>query len=154
MSKELSKNAQKFLQDNKNKKIVFTNGCFDILHPGHVTYLNMAKALGDLLFVGLNSDASIKSIKNPDRPINNEQDRKFMLENLKAVDCVELFSESTPLELIKLVRPSFLVKGGDWPVNTIVGHDFVTAYGGLVKTLTFVEGLSTTSFIEKLQGKK
>jgi len=150
----MTKALDTFLKENRNKKIVFTNGCFDILHRGHITYLNMAKALGDLLFVGLNSDASVKSIKNPDRPINNEVDRKFMLESLKAVDFVEIFNESTPLELIKLVKPNYLVKGGDWPVHTIVGHDFVTSYGGVVQTLTFVEGESTTQFIAKLQGKK
>jgi rfaE bifunctional protein nucleotidyltransferase chain/domain len=116
----------KFLEVNKGKKIVFTNGCFDILHRGHVTYLNQAKSLGDLLVMGMNSDASVKRLKGPERPINKELDRKFVLENLKSVDFVEIFTEDTPLELIKLVKPSILVKGGDWTIDKIVGGKEVT----------------------------
>ncbi len=147
---KLSEAASQFLQENSDKKIVFTNGCFDILHGGHVAYLNEAKSLGDLLVVGLNSDASVKRLKGETRPINNEQERKFVLENLKAVDLVEIFNEDTPLELIKLIKPNLLVKGGDWAINQIVGSDFVLENGGQVKSLKFVDGLSTTGTIEKI----
>lgn len=134
------------------KKTVFTNGCFDILHAGHVTYLAQARALGDLLFVGLNSDSSVKSLgKGPDRPIQNEGDRALILASLKAVDFVCIFSESTPLELIKQVKPHVLVKGGDWKASQIVGSDFVLAQGGVVKSLPFVEGRSTSSILEKVR---
>jgi len=149
----LTEEAKLFLEKNKGKKIVFTNGCFDILHPGHVSYLNCAKAEGDLLIVGLNSDSSVKRLKGDDRPINDELSRKFMLENLKAVDFVEVFSEDTPYELIKATRPAVLVKGGDWAIEDIVGHDLVTVNGGTVKSLRFIEGHSTTSLIKEIQGK-
>ncbi len=143
--------AQKFIEKNKNKKIVFTNGCFDILHVGHVSYLNQAKSEGDLLFIGLNSDSSVKRLKGEERPINNEMDRKFVLENLASVDFVEIFDEDTPIELIKQVRPSVLVKGGDWAIDQIVGYDFVQRDGGVVKSLTFIKGYSTTSTISKMR---
>lgn len=146
----LSKKTQSFIEVNKGKKIVFTNGCFDILHAGHVTYLNEAKSLGDLLVVGLNSDASVKRLKGESRPINNEEERKFLLENLKAVDCVEIFEDDTPLNLIKEIKPSLLVKGGDWEISQIVGSDFVISNGGEVKSLKFVDGLSTTGTIERI----
>ena len=137
---------------NAGKKIVFTNGCFDILHAGHISYLNEAKSLGDCLIVGLNSDNSVRSLnKGPERPINNQIDRKFVLENLKAVDLVEIFDQETPLELIKMVRPNLLVKGGDWQVEQIVGHEVVLAYGGEVKSLAFKDGYSTTGLIKKLK---
>ena len=126
----LSSEAREFLQKNAVKKIVFTNGCFDILHSGHVMYLNEAKAQGDLLFVGLNSDASVKRLKGEERPINSEIDRKIVLENLKAVDFVEIFNEDTPLELIQAVSPMMLVKGGDWSADQIVGSDHVLKNGG------------------------
>jgi len=148
---QLSKEAEKFLKENSDKKIVFTNGCFDILHSGHISYLNDAKALGDLLFIGLNSDSSVKGLKGDERPINDEQERRFILENLKAVDFVELFSDETPIELIKKVKPDFLVKGGDWAVEQIVGHDFVQKNGGIVKSLPFKDGFSTTNIIEKIK---
>lgn len=141
----------KFLEENKGKKIVFTNGCFDILHRGHVTYLNQAKSLGDLLVMGMNSDASVKRLKGPERPINKELDRKFVLENLKSVDFVEIFTEDTPLELIKLVKPSILVKGGDWTIDKIVGGKEVISWGGEVFSLSFVDGYSTTGIIQKIQ---
>lgn len=141
----------KFLEVNKGKKIVFTNGCFDILHRGHVTYLNQAKSLGDLLVMGMNSDASVKRLKGPERPINKELDRKFVLENLKSVDFVEIFTEDTPLELIKLVKPSILVKGGDWTIDKIVGGKEVISWGGEVFSLSFVDGYSTTGIIQKIQ---
>lgn len=142
-------NELKSLKES-GKKIVFTNGCFDILHTGHVSYLNEAKSCGDILVIGLNSDASIKRLKGETRPVNNEADRKFVLENLKAVDFVFIFEEDTPLKLIKEVNPNVLVKGGDWKVEQIVGSDFVMANGGEVKSLQFVKGYSTTNIIEKI----
>jgi rfaE bifunctional protein nucleotidyltransferase chain/domain len=142
---------ENFLENNKGKKIVFTNGCFDILHKGHVTYLNEAKKLGDLLLVGLNSDASVKRLKGPERPINNELDRQFVLSQLKAVDFVEIFDQDTPLELILKVKPTILVKGGDWKIEQIVGAKEVLASGGDVFSLNFVDGYSTTSIIHKIQ---
>jgi rfaE bifunctional protein nucleotidyltransferase chain/domain len=148
----LSKEAKTFLSNNKEKKIVFTNGCFDLIHSGHITYLTEARALGDILFVGINSDKSVKQLKGPSRPINNQDERKFILQSLRCVDFVEIFNEETPYELIKVVRPKILVKGGDWKVDQIVGHDIVTAYGGKVLSLTFLPGLSTTATIEKIQG--
>ena len=145
-----SKNLQGILKSFKGKKIVFTNGCFDILHAGHVAYLNEAKSQGDVLIVGLNSDSSVKRLKGEQRPINSEKERKFVLENLKAVDAVFLFEEDTPLNLIKEVSPNVLVKGGDWKVEQIVGSSFVLGNGGEVKSLTFVDGFSTTNTIEKI----
>ncbi len=146
-----SKSLETFLNQNQGKKIVFTNGCFDILHKGHVTYLNEARKLGDLLLVGLNSDASVKRLKGPERPINNELDRQFVLSQLKAVDFVEIFDQDTPLELILKVKPSILVKGGDWKIEQIVGAKEVLASGGEVFSLNFVDGYSTTSIIHKIQ---
>lgn len=141
----------KFLEANKDKKIVFTNGCFDILHRGHVTYLNQAKSLGDLLVMGMNSDESVKRLKGPERPINKENDRKFVLENLKSVDFVEIFTQDTPLELINTIKPSVLVKGGDWTIDKIVGAREVISWGGEVFSLSFVDGYSTTGIIQKIQ---
>jgi rfaE bifunctional protein nucleotidyltransferase chain/domain len=150
----LSQEAKKFLSASKGRKVVFTNGCFDILHAGHISYLNDAKRCGDVLFIGLNSDESVGRLKGKDRPVNDQVARKFLLENLKSVDFVEIFDEDTPLELIRAVRPDVLVKGGDWKVPEIVGSEFVIANGGEVKSLHFVEGLSTTEFIHSLQGRK
>ena len=146
-----SQALDKFLEDNKDKRIVFTNGCFDILHRGHVTYLTEAKKLGDLLLVGLNSDASVKRLKGPDRPINTETDRQYVLSQLKSVDFVEIFNEDTPLNLILKVKPKILVKGGDWKIDQIVGAKEVLADGGDVFSLNFVDGYSTTSIIHKIQ---
>lgn len=140
-----------FLEKNKTKKIVFTNGCFDILHRGHVAYLNEAKSCGDLLILGLNSDASVKELKGPERPVNSEQDRKFVLENLRSIDFVEIFNEQTPLSLIKTIKPNILVKGGDWAIEQIVGSKEVIAAGGEVYSLNFVDGFSTTNIIEKIK---
>lgn len=134
-----------------NKKVVFTNGCFDLLHVGHVRYLKQARSLGDLLVVGLNTDASVKKIKGPTRPIQNEDDRGEILSSLECVDLVTLFDEPTPIELIQKVKPDFLVKGGDWKPETIVGFDFVSGYGGKVMSLNFIDGRSTTKIIEKAQ---
>lgn len=133
----------------ENKKIVFTNGCFDLLHIGHVTYLEEAKKLGDILIVGINTDNSVKKLKGPTRPIQNENDRCSILAALKAVDHTILFDEETPLQLIEKIEPDVLTKGGDWPVDKIVGSSFVLARGGQVKSLNFVDGKSTTSIIEK-----
>lgn len=151
---QLSKETIQFLEKNRGKKIVFTNGCFDILHLGHVEYLNEAKAQGDVLIVAINSDESVRKLKGPDRPVNNEHDRGLMLLNLKAVDCVQVFTEQTPLEIIKLIKPNVLVKGGDWKPEQIVGSDFVLANGGEVKSLMFKEGYSTSNLIKAVQGKK
>lgn len=137
----------------KNKRVVFTNGCFDILHPGHVAYLNEARAQGDVLVIGLNSDASVKRLKGQDRPVNNQADRRYMLLNLRAVDYVLIFEEDTPYELIKAVKPQVLVKGGDWKPEQIVGSDLVLASGGEVKSLQFIDGHSTSKIISKVQGR-
>lgn len=134
---------------NQHKKIVFTNGCFDLLHIGHVSYLEEAKKLGDILVVGINSDASVSKLKGPTRPIQNEQDRSRILAALKSVDHTVIFTEETPLNLIKAVKPDVLVKGGDWKPEQIVGSDFVLANGGSVKSLNFVDGKSTTAIIKK-----
>jgi rfaE bifunctional protein nucleotidyltransferase chain/domain len=150
----LSQETIDFLKKNNGKKIVFTNGCFDILHLGHVEYLNEAKAQGDVLIIGLNSDDSVKRLKGPDRPVNNENDRLLMLLNLKAVDCVQIFNEDTPLEIIKMIKPNVLVKGGDWKPEQIVGSDFVLASGGSVRSLLFKSGYSTSHLIKSVQGKK
>ncbi len=146
-----SPSLDQFLSQNKDKRIVFTNGCFDILHKGHVTYLNEAKKLGDLLVIGLNSDASVKKLKGPERPINNELDRQFVMSQLKAVDFVEIFTEETPLNLILKVKPKILVKGGDWKIEQIVGGKEVVQMGGEVYSLNFVDGYSTTNIINKIQ---
>ncbi len=132
------------------KKIVFTNGVFDIIHRGHVAYLNEAKALGDFLIVGLNADASVKRLKGDSRPVNKENDRKFVMENLKAVDGVIIFTEDTPLNLISKIIPDILVKGGDWKEDQIVGSDIVKQNGGKVFSLKFVNEYSTTGVIEKI----
>ncbi len=147
-------NLEKFNQDRVGKKVVFTNGCFDILHRGHVTYLNEAKSLGDILVIGINTDKSVKRLKGEDRPVNGEADRAFMLLNLKAVDYVFYFEENdNPYELIKKIQPDILVKGGDWPVEQIIGHDIVLSNGGEVKSLRFEDGYSTTGLINKVQGR-
>lgn len=137
-----------------NKKIVFTNGCFDLLHPGHIYYLNEAAALGDKLVVGLNTDASVRQLKGSDRPINDEGFRKKMLEGLRAVNYVELFSEETPLKLIEAIKPDTLVKGGDYVIETVVGADLVLSYGGEVRILSFLEGYSSSSIIQKIRATK
>jgi rfaE bifunctional protein nucleotidyltransferase chain/domain len=135
---------------SENKKVVFTNGCFDILHKGHVTYLNEAKSLGDHLIVGVNSDDSVKRLKGEDRPVTAELDRAFVLDNLKAVDDVIIFNEDTPYNLINEIIPDFLVKGGDWKEEDIIGSDIVKAGGGKVVSLKFVKGYSTTGILEKI----
>jgi len=136
----------------RDMKIVFTNGCFDIMHAGHVTYLSKARSLGDCLVVGLNSDASVKRLeKGPRRPINNERSRAVVLGALACVDHVVIFDEDTPLKLIERIVPDVLVKGGDWAVDTIVGGDVVRSAGGSVLTIPFEDGFSTTGIIEKIR---
>jgi rfaE bifunctional protein nucleotidyltransferase chain/domain len=135
----------------KGRKVVFTNGVFDLLHVGHIRYLQEARALGDILVIGVNSDESVRVLKGPTRPIQNEGDRAEILAALEAVSFTVLFGEQTPLDLIKAVRPDILVKGGDYKIETIVGASFVMSYGGAVKVLSFVEGKSTTSIVNKTQ---
>ena len=134
------------------KKIAFTNGTFDILHRGHVTYLEKAKKEADILFVGVNSDASVKSYKGPDRPINPEKDRMCVLAALACVDYVILFTEPTPLNLIKAIKPDVLIKGADWKINQIAGAKEVKSWGGKVKRIPMVPGRSTTRLIRLLSG--
>ena len=134
----------------EGKKVVFTNGCFDILHRGHVEYLTKAKALGDALFVGMNTDASVKRLKGANRPIVCQDDRAFVLAALGMVDYVCLFEEDTPHELIKAVVPDVLVKGSDWTIDAIVGKDIVEAAGGTVQTIDFIPNRSTTDIIKKI----
>ena len=133
-----------------NKKIVFTNGCFDIIHRGHAQYLMQAAELGHVLVVGLNSDASVKRLKGSDRPIQDEQTRAEILASLFYVSYVAVFDEDTPFDLISLVQPDILVKGGDYTIENIVGHDIVKARGGKVLTLPFVDGHSTTSILSRI----
>lgn len=136
---------------NQGKRIVFTNGCFDILHSGHVIYLAEAKKLGDVMIVGLNSDASVKRLKGESRPINSELDRQIILSGLKSVDYVSIFDEDTPLELILACKPDLLVKGGDYSEDNIVGADFVKSRGGKVVTIPLVPGKSTTNIVSKMK---
>ncbi len=133
----------------KNAKVVFTNGCFDILHPGHLHILAAAKDLGDLLIVGLNSDSSVKLLKGPDRPVMDESSRAMLLAGLQVVDLVVIFSEETPLKLIETINPDILVKGGDYKIDQIVGSAHVKASGGQVITIPLLEGFSTTGIISK-----
>lgn len=135
----------------KKQKIVFTNGCFDILHLGHVDYLSKAADLGDFFILGLNSDRSVKALKGEKRPINNQDDRAVLLAALSFIDAIIVFDEDTPEELIKKVKPDILVKGGDWKPEQIAGADFVKTNGGEVRIIDFVEGYSTTSTIEKMR---
>lgn len=132
------------------ERIVFTNGVFDLLHPGHVTYLEEARALGDRLIVGLNADVSVQRLKGKTRPIQTADDRARVLAGLKAVDLVVEFAEDTPLELIKVLHPDVLVKGGDYTIDTIVGAREVLDWGGEVRVLTFVEGKSTSALIARM----
>src|SRR3989337_2684216 len=136
--------------NKKNKTIVFTNGCFDIIHAGHVRYLNKAKSLGDILVVGLNSDSSVKNIKGEKRPIVPQRERAEVLSGLEAVDYVVFFNEPTPIRLIKAVLPDILVKGADWASHAIVGADVVKAAGGKIARVKLVKGRSTTNIIEKI----
>ena len=136
----------------QGKRIVFTNGCFDLMHVGHTRYLQAARALGDVLVVGVNSDASIRTLdKAPDRPIVPEAQRAEVLAALGCVDFVVIFDESDPLQLITAVEPDVLVKGGDWTMDRIVGREIVEARGGVVKTIPLVPGLSTTGLLQRIR---
>ena len=134
----------------ERKKIVFTNGCFDLLHVGHIRYLSHAKKLGDFLIIGLNSDRSVKKLKGKDRPINSFEDRAILLSALNSVDLVIKFEEQTPENLIKDIVPDVLVKGGDYNIEDIVGYQIVIQNGGQVKTLSFYDGYSSTNYIDKI----
>ena len=151
---------QFFIKDNieiinrikaERKKIVFTNGCFDLLHVGHIRYLAQAKKLGDFLIIGLNSDSSVKELKGVDRPINSFEDRATLLSAIESVDLVIMFDEQTPENLIKDIVPDILVKGGDYNIEDIVGYQTVMQNGGQVKTLSFYEGYSSTNYINKIK---
>jgi len=132
-------------------KIVFTNGCFDLIHQGHIDYLAKARSLGDKMIIGLNSDSSVKELKGESRPLKDELSRSLILASLFFVDAVILFSENTPFELINRIKPDILVKGADYDVSEIVGADVVLKNGGEVKTIPFLEGYSTTKIIEKIK---
>jgi len=135
----------------ERKKIVFTNGCFDLLHVGHIRYLAQAKRLGDFLIIGLNSDSSVKELKGEDRPINSFEDRATLLSAIESVDLVIMFEEQTPENLIKDIVPDILVKGGDYNIEDIVGYQIVIQNGGQVKTLSFYDGYSSTNYINKIK---
>jgi len=138
-------------RSNSNASIIFTNGCFDILHRGHLEYLAKAADLGTHLIIGLNSDASVKRLKGPDRPVNNEQDRAFSLACLSFSHLVVIFDEDTPANLIELLKPDILVKGGDYVAESIVGYTETIARGGRVEIIPLTSGYSTTSLIEKIK---
>ena len=138
---------------NQGQKIVFTNGCFDLLHLGHVDYLEKARQLGDKLVLGLNTDESISSIKGPNRPLQDEMSRARVMASLLFVDAVVLFDSDTPLELIKAIQPDILVKGDDYAVAQIVGHEEVLKAGGEVKTVPLVTGYSTTNIVKKIENQ-
>lgn len=132
------------------RRVVFTNGCFDLLHRGHIRYLEQARALGDLLVVAMNSDASVRRLKGPGRPVVPADERAEVLAALAAVDLVLIFDEPDPARVIRSVKPDVLVKGGDWPVDQIVGADFVQATGGRVRSLPYLEGASTSELIRRI----
>lgn len=136
------------------KKVVFTNGCFDLLHPGHIRYLEKARAEGDLLVVALNSDSSVQRIKGRGRPILSEDQRCEVLAALECVDYVTVFSEETPFEIIEELLPNVLAKGGDWPLDKIVGRETVERHGGKVVSISFEQGFSTTNIIERISRRK
>lgn len=153
ISNIMSKEEMKLLRKKfkvENKKVVFTNGVFDLIHAGHLDYLIKAKVMGDILVVGLNSDSSVKRIKGDKRPLLNQTERAFLLSNLKPVDFVVVFEEDTPFELIKELIPDVLVKGADWSLDKIIGSDIVLASGGEVKNIKFINEQSTTKIIETI----
>mgnify|MGYP006284663807 CR=1 FL=1 len=138
---------------SKGKKIVFTNGCFDILHPGHIFYLNEAKKLGDYLVVALNTDNSVKRLKGENRPVNTQEDRAVVMDALETVDIVTFFHEDTPLEIVSELIPDVIVKGGDYKPEDVAGGEVVTKNGGEIRIINFVDGKSTTSVIERMKLK-
>jgi rfaE bifunctional protein nucleotidyltransferase chain/domain len=137
----------------KSDTIVFTNGCFDLLHTGHLHTLQEAKKLGDKLVVGVNATSSVQKLKGPNRPIQSEEDRSSMLSALQMVDAVILFEEETPIKIIEEISPDILVKGGDWKIENIVGANYVLSLGGDVKSIPLLEGYSTTDLIKKIKEK-
>ena len=139
---------------NANERIVFTNGCFDLLHLGHVDYLAKAKDLGERLIIGVNTDSSVKRLKGEHRPLQNENSRLHILAALQSVDAVVLFDEDTPYELIKEIEPDILVKGADYKIENIVGYDIVVSRGGSVQTIEFIEGYSTTLIEKRILNSK
>lgn len=154
MNRVLERKAAQELIDKLKKegnKVVFTNGCFDILHVGHMRYLEEAKAFGDYLFVGVNSDESVRRLKGPTRPINNELDRAELLAGLKSVDFTVIFTEDTPVELIEELKPSIHIKGGDYKKEDLPETKVVESYGGEVYIVSLVEGKSTTNVVKKIQ---
>ena len=150
--KDLSNIILKWREENQ--KIVFTNGCFDLLHLGHVDYLAKAKDLGDRLIIGVNTDSSVKRLKGEKRPLQDENSRLHILAALHSVDAVVLFDQDTPYELIKKIQPDILVKGADYKIENIVGYDIVTSRGGSVKTIEFIEGYSTTKIEQRILNSK
>ena len=135
----------------QKQTVVFTNGCFDVVHRGHIEYLKFTKQQGDIVVLGLNSDGSVRTIKGPDRPINNEHDRAAVLAALETVDYITIFDDPTPIDLIMKVRPDVLVKGEDWAEKGVVGREFVESYGGRVMLALLLEGRSSTATIEKIK---
>lgn len=158
MSKEKIKKKARLLRiirrlKSKGRRVVFTNGCFDILHAGHVHYLEHARKLGSHLVVALNSDCSVRQIKGKDRPVNRERDRAAVLAGLESVDFVTIFNERTPLNLIKAVKPDVLVKGADWRQGEIIGAKEVLSWGGKVRRIALLKGRSTSRTIRRFRGK-
>jgi D-beta-D-heptose 7-phosphate kinase/D-beta-D-heptose 1-phosphate adenosyltransferase len=139
------------LRSESSPTVVFTNGCFDLVHRGHVDYLSRARDLGDLLIVGLNSDASVQRLKGPQRPVSHQESRAIVMAAFSFVDYVVIFDEDTPLRLIETVRPDILVKGGDYTRDNVVGADFVESYGGRLELLSLVPGESTTRLVERMK---
>jgi rfaE bifunctional protein nucleotidyltransferase chain/domain len=137
-----------------SEKIIFTNGCFDILHEGHIHLLSECRGMGGMVIIGLNSDASVKRLKGKERPINKQHSRAVLLSAIEFVDAVTIFNESTPEKLIHSIKPDILVKGGDWKKKDIVGADFVETYGGAVKTIPYLKGFSTTGILAKSKNGK
>lgn len=142
--------AQRNRLRQENKKTVFTNGCFDLLHPGHIDYLSRARQMGDVLILGVNSDRSVRKLKGPQRPILTQDERTSLLSGLDSVDYITVFDEHTPHRLIAALLPDVLVKGGDWTVETIVGREEVVATGGKVVALPYLEGQSSTAIVERI----
>jgi rfaE bifunctional protein nucleotidyltransferase chain/domain len=145
---------QRALFKDTGKRVIFTNGCFDIIHKGHISYLEEARGLGDILIVGLNSDASVTRLKGQYRPLKGIENRAAVLAGLASVDVVVVFEEDTPQKLIEQLNPDILVKGGDYSIENIVGADFVLIHGGEVKTIDFIPGYSSSQIIQKMEANK
>ena len=143
--------SESFIPPMNSKSIVFTNGCFDILHPGHMDYISRCKEYGETLVIGLNSDSSIMRIKGKDRPINDFSFRSLMLSYIDVVDYIVEFDQDTPLELIKIIKPNILIKGGDYSIEKIIGSDFVNSYGGKVLTIPIIHDFSSSTIIRRIK---